>query len=60
MVQAEQFGEGATENLNAHLESFLNICDTFKQDRVSSRTIKMRMFWFSLQDRVKNWFKSLD
>jgi len=60
MVQAEQFGGGVTEDPNAHLCAFLDICDTIKQNGVPNDTIRMRLFGFSLRDRAKDWYKGLN
>ena len=60
MIQAEQFGGGVSEDPNAHLEAFLDICDTIKQNGLPADAIRMRMFGFSLRSQAKEWFKSLD
>lgn len=60
MVQSQQFGGKATEDPNAHLSAFLDICDTIKINGVSNDIIRLRMFGFSLRDRAKDWYKTLD
>ncbi|KAF7839225.1 uncharacterized protein G2W53_007707 [Senna tora] len=54
-----QFGGFPTEDPIAHILNFLEVCDTFKQNRVSEEAIKLRMFPFSLRDRAKWWLNSL-
>lgn len=60
MVQAHQYEEGVTKDPNAHLISFLDICSTYKQNRVPSYVIKLTLFGFSLMDEAREWYKSLD
>lgn len=59
MVQQNQFGGAPTEDLNAHLSSFLEICDTVKMNGVTENAIRLRLFSFSLRDKAKAWFQSL-
>ncbi|KAF7844319.1 uncharacterized protein G2W53_001224 [Senna tora] len=54
-----QFGGFPTEDPIAHILNFLEVCDTFKQNRVSEEAIKLRLFPFSLRDRAKWWLNSL-
>src|SRR5262249_3638448 len=54
-----QFGELPTEDPNAHIASFLEICDTFKSNGVSDDAIWLRLFPFSLRDRAKGWLNTL-
>ncbi|KAF7822014.1 uncharacterized protein G2W53_027469 [Senna tora] len=53
------FGGLPTEDSIAHILNFLEVCDTFKQNRVSEEAIKLRLFPFSLRDRAKWWLNSL-
>lgn len=59
MVQQNQFGGAAIEYPNAHLGSFLEICDTVKMNGVTDEAIKLRLFSFSLRDKAKAWFQSI-
>ncbi|XP_073123845.1 uncharacterized protein [Henckelia pumila] len=54
-----QFGGSTIDDPNAHIENFLEICDTFKQQGVSDDAIRLRLFPFSLRDKAKSWLNSL-
>ena len=59
MVSQYQFAGLSSEDPNAHLASFLDICDTFRMNGVSPDAIKLRLFPFSLRDKAKLWLSSL-
>ncbi|KAK3189245.1 hypothetical protein Dsin_028806 [Dipteronia sinensis] len=54
-----QFGGLPSEDPNAHLQSFNDICDTFRYNGVSKNVLKLKLFLFSLRDRAKAWLHSL-
>ena len=54
-----QFGRFPHDDLNKHISSFLEICDTQKINGVSLELIKLKLFPFSLKDKAKTWFNSL-
>ncbi|CAM8887360.1 unnamed protein product [Rhodiola kirilowii] len=47
-------------NPNAHLTSFLELCETFKMNNVPIEDIYLRLFPFSLMGRAKDWLWSHD
>ena len=55
MVQQAQFSGSPLDDPNIHLE----ICDTVKMNGVTEDTIRMRLFPFSLRDKVRGWLQSL-
>ena len=59
MVQQNQYGGLPHEDLNVHLETFLEIADTVKMNGVIEDVIKMRLFSFSLRDKARGWLQSL-
>ncbi|KAI3446836.1 hypothetical protein Pfo_003501 [Paulownia fortunei] len=59
MIQANQLCVLANEDPNAHIASFLEICDTFKYNGVTNDAIRLRLFHFSLRDKAKIWLNSL-
>jgi len=53
MVQANQFHGLPHEEANAHLQHFLELCDTIVIKDVASTSIKFCLFPFSLAGKVK-------
>ena len=48
-----------SEDHNLHIAYFLEICDMFRVNDVPDDTIRLRLFSFSLKDRVREWLNSL-
>ena len=53
MVQASPFCGKPNEDANAHLQNFLELCDTIVIRCVAADVVKLRMFPFSLPGKVK-------
>jgi len=53
MVQASSFCGKPNEDANAHLQNFLELCDTIVIRCVAADVVKLRMFPFSLSGKVK-------
>ena len=56
MVQASPFCGKPHEDANAHLQHFLEICNTFTIRGVSTNAIRLRLFPFSLLGSQSNDF----
>ena len=50
-----QFHRLPSENLNAHLTSFIEVCDTVKYNGVTEEALRLWLFPLSLSDRAKHW-----
>ena len=59
MVQNNQFGDLQGEDPYAHILTFLNVCATFKINDVTDDAIRLRLFPFSVRDKVQLWLASL-
>ena len=59
MIQMSVQFSGPNDDPNSYIVNFLEICDTFKYNGVSEDAIRLRLFPFSLKDRVKEWLNSL-
>lgn len=55
MVQQNQFSRLPTGNLNLHLSTFIEFCDTLKANGVDQNSIQIRLLPFSLRDRARVW-----
>jgi hypothetical protein len=58
MVQQSPFCGRASEDANAHLQYFMDICNTFTIQGVTQDAVHLRLFPFSLLGKVKQWFYS--
>jgi hypothetical protein len=58
MVQQSPFCGKASEDANAHLHHFLEICNTFTIRGVTQDAVRLCLFPFSLLGKVKQWFYS--
>ncbi|KAK9046177.1 hypothetical protein V6N11_052076 [Hibiscus sabdariffa] len=54
-----QFGGTPNENARQHLNSFLEICNSFKIHGVSNDVLKLKLFHYSLRDKAKTWLNNL-
>ena len=54
-----QFAGNAHEDPNVHLQSFNDICDTFRYNGVSDNFIKLKLFPFSLIGEARGWLQRL-
>ena len=59
MLHNIQFHMLPSEILNAHLTSFIEVCNTVKYNGVTEEALKFRLFPLSLSDRAKHWLTSL-
>jgi hypothetical protein len=56
MVQANQFCGLPSEDANAHLQNFLELCETIIIKDVTPESVKLHLFPFSLSGKAKQWF----
>ena len=56
MVQGSPFCGLPSEDANAHLQQFLQLCDTVVIKDVPADIIRLRLFPFSLVGKAKQWF----
>jgi hypothetical protein len=57
-VQQSLYCGKASEDVNAHLQHFLEICSTFTMQVVTHDVVRLRLFLFLLLGKVKQWFYS--
>ena len=53
MLNNIQFHRLPSENPNAHLTSFIEVCDTIKYNGVTKEALRLRLFPLSHSDRAK-------
>ena len=56
MVQANQFCGLPSEDTSAHLQHFLELCDTIVIKDVTPASIRLHLFPFSPMGKAKQWF----
>ena len=56
MLHNIQFHGLPSENLNAHLTCFIEVCDTVKYNGVTKEALRLRLL--SLSDQAKHWLTS--
>jgi hypothetical protein len=56
MVQASPFYGKPNKDANAHLQNFLELCETIVIRGIAADVIRLRLFPFSLLGKVKQWF----
>jgi hypothetical protein len=55
----EQFSGARTDDVAAHLNNFVELCEMRKYKDVDGDIIKLKLFPFSLRCRAKDWLLSL-
>jgi hypothetical protein len=60
MLSQHMFNGLAHEDPNQYLAMFEELCNTIKINGVEPEAIKLRAFPFSLEDKARNWLRSLD
>jgi hypothetical protein len=59
IVIKEQFSGVNTDDVAAHLNNFVELCEMQKYRDVDGDIIKLKLFPFSLRGRAKDWLLSL-
>ena len=60
MIQSSmQFGGLPNEDPNLHLKKFLRLTDTIKYNGVTTDAIRLRLFPFSVTEKVNEWFANM-
>ncbi|XP_062089707.1 uncharacterized protein LOC133796249 [Humulus lupulus] len=54
-----QFSRMPTEDPHLHLRLFIEVSDSFKLPRVTEDALRLKLFPYSLRDRVRAWLNSL-
>jgi hypothetical protein len=59
LFMKEQFSGASTDDVAAHLNNFVELCEMQKYKDVESDIIKLKLFPFSLRGKSKDWLLSL-
>jgi hypothetical protein len=59
LVMKEQFSGVSTDDVAAHLNNFVELCEMQKYKDVDGDIINLKLFHFSLRGRAKDWLLSL-
>jgi hypothetical protein len=59
LVMKEQFSGASTDDVTAHLNNFVELCEMQKYKDVEGDIIKLKLFPFSLRGKAKDWLQSL-
>jgi hypothetical protein len=59
LVMKEQFSGASNEDVVAHLNNFVELCEIQEYKDVESDIIKLKLFPFSLRGKAKDWLLSL-
>jgi hypothetical protein len=59
LVMKEQFSSASSDDVAAHLNNFVELCEMQKYKDVESVIIKLKLFPFSLRGKAKDWLLSL-
>ncbi|KAL4361204.1 hypothetical protein GQ457_04G025620 [Hibiscus cannabinus] len=54
-----QFGGSPHEDARQHLRSFIEVCDSFRQQGVHEDVLQLKLFPYSLRDMARLWFNSI-
>ncbi|KAL4378047.1 hypothetical protein GQ457_02G024520 [Hibiscus cannabinus] len=54
-----QFGGLTHEDARQHLRSFIEVCDSFRQQGVHEDVLRLKLFPYSLRDKSRAWFNSI-
>ena len=59
MIRIRLFNGFTTEDPNAHLRNFVQICDNFKVNGVPQEVMRLRLFPFSLSGQARDWLDTV-
>ncbi|KAL4336159.1 hypothetical protein GQ457_07G008540 [Hibiscus cannabinus] len=54
-----QFGGSPHENLRQNLRSFMEVCDSLRQQGVHEDVLRLKLFPYSMRDKASVWFNSI-